>query len=111
MPPVGRSRSAHAAVPRAPSHALAVVSVLLALLGGFGPPGRAQDAGSTPAAEIPTVEGTRDATVPLRRKDAGRGAQAPVAPTTMPPALLGTLSPWQATADRSAIRIGSEFGA
>jgi hypothetical protein len=60
---------------------------------------------------IPSLEGTRDATVPPRRGDAGDAARALVAPTAMPPAALGTLSSWRAAEDRVAIRIGGEFGA
>jgi hypothetical protein len=92
----------------------AAVGAILAslVLAGSGSPVRAQEgAGPAPAGEVPTLEGTRDATVPPRRGDAGGAAQAPVAPTAMPPAALGTLSSWRAAEDRSAIRIGGEFGA
>jgi sporulation protein YlmC with PRC-barrel domain len=91
--------------------AVGTILAFLLLLADAGSAGRAQEAGSAPAGEIPTLEGTRDATVPPRREDAGGAAQAPVAPTAMPPAALGTLSSWRAAEDRSAIRIGSEFGA
>ena len=91
--------------------AVGTILAFLLLLADAGSAGRAQEAGSAPAGEIPTLEGTRDATVPPRREDAGGAAQAPVAPTAMPPAALGTLSSWRAAQDRSAIRIGSEFGA
>jgi sporulation protein YlmC with PRC-barrel domain len=91
--------------------AVGTILAFLLLLADAGSAGRAQEAGSAPAGEIPTLEGTRDATVPPRRGDAGGAARAPVAPTAMPPAALGTLSSWRAAQDRSAIRIGSEFGA
>ena len=107
-----------AALPRALRLFPAAVGTILAfllLLADAGSAGRAQEAGPAPApapaGEIPTLEGTRDATVPPRREDAGGAARAPVAPTAMPPAALGTLSSWRAAKDRSAIRIGGEFGA
>ena len=49
--------------------------------------------------------------MPPQREDVGGEAKAPVAPTAMPPAALGTLSSWRAAKDPSAIRIGGEFGA
>jgi sporulation protein YlmC with PRC-barrel domain len=101
-------------MPRALRLSPAAVGTILAfllLLADAGSAGRAQEAGPAPAGEIPTLEGTRDATVPPRRGDAGGAARAPVAPTAMPPAALGTLSSWRAAQDRSAIRIGGEFGA
>jgi hypothetical protein len=88
-----------------------ILAFLLPLLADAGSAGRAQEAGSPPAGEVPTLEGTRDATVPPRREDVGGAAQAPVAPTAMPPAALGTFSSWRAAKDPSAIRIGGEFGA
>jgi hypothetical protein len=104
-----------AILPRALRRSPAAVGSILAfllLLADAGSAGRAQEgAGPAPAGEIPTLEGTRDATVPPRRGDAGGEARAPVAPTAMPPAALGTLSSWRAAEDRSAIRIGGEFGA
>ena len=93
-------------MPRALRLSPAAVGTILAfllLLADAGSAGRAQEAGPAPAGEIPTLEGTRDATVPPRRGDAGGAAQAPAA--------LGTLSSWRAAEDRSAIRIGGEFGA
>ena len=114
---MGRPPSTPAALPRAlrlsPAAVGAILAVLLLLLLLAGPnsPGRAQEADPAPAGEVPTLEGTRDATVPPRRGDAGGAAQAPVAPTAMPPAALGTFSSWRAAEDRSAIRIGGEFGA
>jgi len=103
-----------ATLPRALRRSPAAVGTILAslLFAGPGFPVRAQEgAGPAPAGEVPTLEGTRDATVPPQREDVGGEAQAPVAPTAMPPAALGTLSSWRAAKDPSAIRIGSEFGA
>ena len=86
-----------------------VLAVAIACAAAAGQAEEARPA--APAAEIPTLEGTRDATMPPLRPSLGDGAGAPAVTTATPPEPTGTLSSWRAAKDRSAIRIGSGFGA
>lgn len=96
-----------ARAPRPSAAALAVA--LIAATVGTSATGHAQGSNAAPAADIPTVTGTQDATIPP--PESGGAAGPPVTTTTMPPAVSGTLSSWRSSSDRSAIRIGSELGA
>jgi sporulation protein YlmC with PRC-barrel domain len=86
--------------------------VLAVVIACAGAAGQAEEASpAAPAAKVPTLEGTRDATVPPPQQPSGGGAEAPAVTTATPPEPTGTLSSWRAAKDRSAIRIGSGFGA
>jgi hypothetical protein len=86
--------------------------VLAVVIACAGAAGQAEEASpAAPTAEIPTLEGTRDATMPPPQQPSGGGAEAPAVTTATPPEPTGTLSSWRAAKDRSAIRIGSGFGA
>jgi hypothetical protein len=86
-----------------------VLAVVIACAGAAGQAEEARPA--APTAEIPTLEGTRDATMPPPQQPSGGGAEAPAVTTATPPEPTGTLSSWRAAKDRAAIRIGSGFGA
>ena len=86
--------------------------VLAVVIACAGAAGQAEEASpAAPTAEIPTLEGTRDATMPPPQQPSGGGAEAPAVTTATPPEPTGTLSSWRAAKDRAAIRIGSGFGA
>ena len=86
--------------------------VLAVVIACAGAAGQAEEASpAAPTAEIPTLEGTRDATMPPPRPPSGEGAGAPAVTTATPLEPTGTLSSWRAAKDRAAIRIGSGFGA
>src|SRR5688500_8322120 len=72
-----------------------VGGVLAVVIVCSGAAGQAEEARpAAPAAEIPTLEGTRDATLPPPRQPSGGGAEAPAVTTATPPEPTGTLSSW-----------------